>query len=126
MSNIRKIEEFLKNALVRVTDGDGEFDATLIDSLSDDEYDYPEFENQLLEIELSLADFYPLTPYYVYLMAMISKIKEIYGIDEENIDEDYLLPDEDFVIDFPQEEFTDEDREFEENDDNCLDYLFEA
>ena len=126
MSNIKKVEEFLKNALIQVTDENGEFDAALLDNLSDEEYDYPEFETMLLEIELSLADFYPETPYYVYLMALITKIKEIYGIDEENIDEDYLLPDMDFVIDFPEEEFTHEDREFEENDDHCLNYLFEA
>lgn len=126
MSNIKKVEEFLKSALIQVRDKDGAFDATLLDSLSDEEYDYPEFENQLLEIELSLADLYPETPYYVFMMAMITKIKEIYGIDEENIDEDFLLPDEDFVIDFPQEEFTDEDRDFQENNDHCLDYLFEA
>ena len=55
----------------------------------------------------------------------MKKIKEIYGVDSENIDEDYLLPDEDFVLDFPDEEYTDEDREFEANDDHCLDFLFE-
>ncbi len=125
MSNITKIEEFLKNAIAQVTDQNGEFDAALLDNLSDEEYDCVEFEDQLVEIELSLADFYPDTPYYVYLMTLITKIKEVYGIDEENIDEDFVVPDEDFVVEFPEEEYTDEDRSFVENDDNCLDYLFE-
>lgn len=125
MSNISKIEEFLKNAIAQVTDQNGEFDAALLDNLSDEEYDCVEFEDQLVEIELSLADFYPDTPYYVYLMTLITKIKEVYGIDEENIDEDFVVPDEDFVVEFPEEEYTDEDRSFVENDDNCLDYLFE-
>lgn len=125
MSNITKIEEFLKNAIAQVTDQNGEFDAALLDNLSDEEYDCVEFEDQLVEIELSLADFYPDTPYYVYLMTLITKIKEVYGIDEENIDEDFVVPDEDCVIEFPEEEYTDEDRSFVENDDNCLDYLFE-
>ena len=125
MSNITKIEEFLKNAIAQVTDQNGEFDAALLDNLSDEEYDCVEFEDQLVEIELSLADFYPDTPYYVYLMTLITKIKEVYGIDKENIDEDFVVPDEDFVVEFPEEEYTDEDRSFVENDDNCLDYLFE-
>ena len=125
MSNIKKIEEFLKNAIVQVTAPDGAFDAALLDNLSDEQYDPEEFENKLVEMELTLADIYPETPYYVYIMALITKIKEVYGIDEENIDEDYLLPDEDFVLDFPEEEVTDEDRKFIEEDDNCLDYLFE-
>ncbi len=125
MSNIKKVETFLKNALQQVIDEDGAFDAALLDSLSDEEYDCVELEDRLLEIELSLQDLYPETPYFVYLMALINKIKEIYGIDEENIDDDYLLPDEDFVLDFPEEEFTSEDKEFEEDDDYCLDYLFE-
>ena len=125
MSNITKIEEFLKNAIAQITDQNGEFDAALLDNLSDEEYDCVEFEDQLVEIELSLADFYPDTPYYVYLMTLITKIKEVYGIDEENIDEDFVVPDEDFVVEFPEEEYTDEDRSFVENDDNCLDYLFE-
>lgn len=77
MSNIKKVEEFLKKALLQVTDEDGEFDAALLDTLSDEDYDCPEFETMLLEIELSLADFYPETPYYVYMMALITKIKEI-------------------------------------------------
>ena len=125
MSNIKKIEEFLKNAILQVTGEDGSFDAALLDNLTEEQYDSVEFEDRLVEMELSLADIYPETPYYVYLMALITKIKEIYGIDEENIDEDYLLPDEDFVLDFPEEEVTDEDRKFIEEDDNCLDYLFE-
>ena len=125
MLNIKKIEEFLKDAIMRVTDETGTFDAALLDNYSEEEYDSVEFEDQLVEIELTLADIYPETPYYVYLMVMITKIKEIYGVDSENIDEDYLLPDEDFVLDFPDEEYTDEDREFEANDDHCLDYLFE-
>lgn len=54
MSNIRNIEKFLRDALLRVKDEDGTFDASLLDCISDDEYDYPEFENQLMEIELSL------------------------------------------------------------------------
>jgi hypothetical protein len=58
-------------------------------------------------------------------MALINKIKELYRIDEENIDEDYLLPDEDFVLDFPQEEMTQEDIDFQEQDDDCLEYLFD-
>jgi hypothetical protein len=49
----------------------------------------------------------------------------LYRIDEENIDEDYLLPDEDFVLDFPQEEMTQEDIDFQEQDDDCLEYLFD-
>ena len=108
MSNIKKIEEILKNALQQPALEDAE-----------------EFEAQLQEIELSLADFYPETPYYTYLMTLITKIKEVHGIDEENIDEDFLLPDEDFVIDFPEEEYTDEDKAFQENEDDCLNYLFE-
>ncbi len=125
MSNIKKVEKFLKDALLQVTDQDGAFDAALLDNLSDEEYDCVEFEESLMEIELSLQDFYPETPYYVYLMALINKIKEIYGIDEDNIDEDYLIPDEDFVMDFPQEEILEEDNDFIEQDDHCLDYLFE-
>ena len=125
MSNIKKVEKFLKDALLQVKAEDGIFDAALLDNLSDEEYDCVEFEETLMEIELSLQDFYPETPYYVYLMALVNKIKEVYGLDEENIDEDYLIPDEDFVLDFPDEEFTDEDKEFEQEDDHCLEYLFE-
>ena len=125
MSNIKKIEKFLKDALALVTDKDGAFDAALLDKLSDDEYDFEQVEAQLLEIELSLAEQYPETPYYTYLMTLINKIKEIYGIDEENINEDYLLPDEDFVLDFPFQELTEEDTEFEKEGDSELGYLFE-
>ncbi|MBQ5827186.1 MAG: hypothetical protein IIW47_00145 [Bacteroidales bacterium] len=125
MSNIKKIEKFLKDALALVTDKDGAFDAALLDKLSDDEYDFEQVEAQLLEIELSLAEQYPETPYYTYLMTLINKIKEIYGIDEENINEDYLLPDEDFVLEFPSQELTDEDAEFEKEGDSALEYLFE-
>jgi hypothetical protein len=125
MSNIKKIEKFLKDALALVTDKDGAFDAALLDKLSDDEYDFEQVEAQLLEIELSLAEQYPETPYYTYLMTLINKIKEIYGIDEENINEDYLLPDEDFVLEFPSQELTDEDAEFEKEGDSELGYLFE-
>ena len=125
MSNIKKIEKFLKDALALVTDKDGAFDAALLDKLSDDEYDFEQVEAQLLEIELSLAEQYPETPYYTYLMTLINKIKEIYGIDEENINEDYLLPDEDFVLEFPSQELTDEDAEFEKEGDSALAYLFE-
>lgn len=125
MSNIKKIEKFLKDALALVTDKDGAFDAALLDKLSDDEYDFEQFEAQLLEMELSLAEQYPETPYYTYLMTLINKIKEIYGIDAENINEDYLLPDEDFVLEFPAEELTDEDAEFEKEGDEELGYLFE-
>lgn len=125
MSNIKKIEEYLKAALAQVTDTDGAFDAALLDKLSDDEYDFEQFEAQLLEMELSLAEQYPETPYYTYLMTLINKIKEIYGIDAENINEDYLLPDEDFVLEFPAEELTEEDTEFEKEGDDELGYLFE-
>ena len=125
MSNIKKIEKFLKDALALVTDNDGAFDAALLDKLSDDEYDFEQVEAQLLEIELSLAEQYPETPYYTYLMTLINKIKEIYGIDEENINEDYLLPDEDFVLEFPSQELTEEDAEFEKEGDSALAYLFE-
>lgn len=125
MSNIKKIEEYLKAALAQVTDTDGAFDAALLDKLSDDEYDFEQFEAQLLEMELSLAEQYPETPYYTYLMTLINKIKEIYGIDAENINEDYLLPDEDFVLEFPAEELTEEDTEFEKEGDSELGYLFE-
>ena len=125
MSNIKKIEEYLKAALAQVTDTDGAFDAALLDKLSDDEYDFEQFEAQLLEMELSLAEQYPETPYYTYLMTLINKIKEIYGIDAENINEDYLLPDEDFVLEFPAEELTEEDTEFEKEGDSALEYLFE-
>ena len=125
MSNIKKIEKFLKDALALVTDKDGAFDAALLDKLSDDEYDFEQVEAQLLEIELSLAEQYPETPYYTYLMTLINKIKEIYVIDEENINEDYLLPDEDFVLEFPSQELTDEDTEFEKESDSALEYLFE-
>jgi hypothetical protein len=125
MSNIKKIEKFLKDALALVTDKDGAFDAALLDKLSDDEYDFEQVEAQLLEIELSLAEQYPETPYYTYLMTLINKIKEIYGIDEENINEDYLLPDEDFVLEFPSQELTEEDTESEKEGDSELGYLFE-
>ncbi len=125
MSNIKKVEKFLKDALLQVKAEDGIFDAALLDNLTDEEYDCVEFEETLMEIELSLMDMYPETPYFVYLMALVNKIKEVYGLDEENIDGDYLIPDEDFVLDFPEEEFTDDDKEFEEFDDHCLDYLFE-
>ena len=125
MSNIKKIEEYLKAALAQVTDTDGAFDAALLDKLSDEEYDFEQFEAQLLEMELSLAEQYPETPYYTYLMTLINKIKEIYGIDAENINEDYLLPDEDFVLEFPTEELTEEDTEFEKEGDSELGYLFE-
>ena len=125
MSNIKKIEKFLKDALALVTDKDGAFDAALLDKLSDDEDDFEQVEAQLLEIELSLAEQYPETPYYTYLMTLINKIKEIYGIDEENINEDYLLPDEDFVLEFPFQELTEEDTEFEKEGDSELGYLFE-
>ena len=125
MSNIKRIEEYLKAALAQVTDTDGAFDAALLDKLSDDEYDFEQFEAQLLEMELSLAEQYPETPYYTYLMTLINKIKEIYGIDAENINEDYLLPDEDFVLEFPAEELTEEDAKFEKEGDNELGYLFE-
>lgn len=125
MSNIKKIEEYLNAALAQVTDTDGAFDAALLDKLSDDEYDFEQFEAQLLEMELSLAEQYPETPYYTYLMTLINKIKEIYGIDAENINEDYLLPDEDFVLEFPAEELTDEDAEFVKECDSELGYLFE-
>jgi hypothetical protein len=125
MSNIKKIEKFLKDALALVTDKDGAFDAALLDKLSDDEYDFEQVEAQLLEIELSLAEQYPETPYYTYLMTLINKIKEIYGIDAENINEDYLLPDEDFVLEFPSQELTEEDTEFEKEGDSELGYLFE-
>ena len=125
MSNIKKIEEYLKAALAQVTDTDGAFDAALLDKLSDDEYDFEQFEAQLLEMELSLAEQYPETPYYTYLMTLINKIKEIYGIDAENINEDYLLPDEDFVLEFPAEELTEEDAGFEKEGDSELGYLFE-
>ena len=125
MSNIKRIEEYLKAALAQVTDTDGAFDAALLDKLSDDEYDFEQFEAQLLEMELSLAEQYPETPYYTYLMTLINKIKEIYGIDAENINEDYLRPDEDFVLEFPAEELTEEDAGFEKEGDNELGYLFE-
>lgn len=125
MSNIKKLEEYLKAALAQVTDTDGAFDAALLDKLSDDEYDFEQFEAQLLEMELSLAEQYPETPYYTYLMTLINKIKEIYGIDAENINEDYLLPDKDFVLEFPAEELTEEDAEFEKDGDEELGYLFE-
>ena len=125
MSNIKKVEKFLKDALLQVKAEDGIFDAALLDNLSDEEYDCVEFEETLMEIELSLMDMYPETPYFVYLMALVNKIKEVYGLDEENIYGDYLIPDEDFVLDFPDEEFTDEDMVFEQEDDNCLEYLFE-
>lgn len=125
MSNIKRIEEYLKAALAQVTDTDGAFDAALLDRLSDDEYDFEQFEAQLLEMELSLAEQYPETPYYTYLMTLINKIKEIYGIDAENINEDYLLPDEDFVLEFPAEELTEEDAGFEKEGDSELGYLFE-
>ena len=112
MKNIQKVEKFLKEALVSP-------------QTDNEDFDIDEFETRLVEIELSVADFYPETPYYVYLMALITKIKERYGIDEENIDEDFIIPDEDFVIDFPEEEFSVEDEAFLNEDDHCLDYLFE-
>lgn len=126
MSNIKNIEKFLRDALLRVKNEDDTFDASLLDNIPDDECDYPEFENQLMEIELSLNDFYPETPYFGYLMTMIAKIKEVYSIDEENIDELFLNPDEETPLEFPAEELTGEDHDFEENEDDCLDYILES
>lgn len=126
MSNIKNIEKFLRDALLRVKDKDGTFDASLLDNIPDDEYDYPEFENQLMEIELSLNDFYPETPYFGYLMSMIAKIKEVYGIDGDNIDELFLNPDNETSLEFPAEHLTGEDHDFEENEDDCLDYILES
>ncbi len=125
MKNIEKVEKFLKDALVPFIDENGHIDSLNYMEIIPEDFDLDEFECKIEELELSLSDVYPTTPYYVYLMALISKIKELYRIDEENIDEDYLLPDEDFVLDFPSEEFVQEDLDFKEEDDDCLDYLFE-
>ena len=125
MKNIKKVEKFLKESLAPFIDEDGHIDSLNFTEIIPEDFDLDEFECKIQELELSLSDFYPVTPYYVYLMALINKIKELYRIDEENIDEDYLLPDEDFVLEFPEEEFTQEDKDFEEEDDDCLEYLFE-
>ncbi|MBR5184597.1 MAG: hypothetical protein IKW15_08995 [Bacteroidales bacterium] len=125
MKNIKKVEKFLKESLAPFIDEDGHIDSLNFMEIIPEDFDLDEFECKIQELELSLSDFYPVTPYYVYLMALINKIKELYRIDEENIDEDYLLPDEDFVLEFPEEEFTQEDKDFEEEDDDCLEYLFE-
>ena len=125
MKNIKKVEKFLKESLAPFIDEDGHIDSLNFMEIIPEDFDLDEFECKIQELELSLSDFYPVTPYYVYLMALINKIKELYRIDEENIDEDYLLPDEDFVLDFPSEEFVQEDLDFKEEDDDCLDYLFE-
>ena len=125
MKNIKKVEKFLKESLAPFIDEDGHIDSLNFMEIIPEDFDLDEFECKIQELELSLSDFYPVTPYYVYLMALINKIKELYRIDEENIDEDYLLPDEDFVLEFPEEEFTQEDKDFEEEDDDCLEFLFE-
>ncbi len=125
MKNIKKVEKFLKDTLAPFIDEEGHLDSLNYMEIIPEDLDLDELECKIQELELTLSDFYPLTPYYGYLMALIAKIKELYRVDEDNIDEDYLLPDEDFVIDFPQEEYTQEDKEFEENDDDCLEYLFE-
>ena len=125
MKNIQKVEQFLKESLAPFIDDDGHIDSLNYMEIIPEDFEIDEFECKIQELELSLSDFYPVTPYYVYLMALINKIKELYRIDEENINEDYLLPDEDFVLEFPQEEMTQEDIDFAEEDDHCLEYLFE-
>ena len=125
MKNIKKVENYLKEALAPFIDESGHIDSLNYMEIIPEDFDLDEFECKIQELELSLSDVYPATPYYVYLMALINKIKELYRIDEENIDEDYLLPDEDFVLDFPEEELTDEDKEFFEENDDCLEYLFD-
>ena len=125
MKNIKKVEKFLKDALAPFIDEDGNLDSLNYMEIIPDDFEWDEFECKLQELELTRSDIYPVTPYYMYLMALICKIKELYRIDEDNIDEDYLLPDEEFVLDFPQEEYTEQDMEFEQEDDHCLDYLFE-
>ena len=125
MKNIKKVENYLKEALAPFIDESGHIDSLNYMEIIPEDFDLDEFECKIEELELSLSDVYPATPYYVYLMALINKIKELYRIDEENIDEDYLLPDEDFVLDFPEEELTDEDKEFFEENDDCLEYLFD-
>lgn len=125
MKNIQKVEQFLKESLAPFIDDDGHIDSLNYMEIIPEDFEIDEFECKIQELELSLSDFYPVTPYYVYLMALINKIKELYRIDEENINEDYLLPDEDFVLEFPQEELTQEDIDFAEEDDHCLEYLFE-
>lgn len=125
MKNIQKVEQFLKESLTPFIDDDGHIDSLNYMEIIPEDFEIEEFECKIQELELSLSDFYPVTPYYVYLMALINKIKELYRIDEENINEDYLLPDEDFVLEFPQEELTQEDIDFAEEDDHCLEYLFE-
>ena len=125
MKNIKKVEKFLKDAIAPFIDEDGNIDSLNYIDIIPDDFEWDEFESKIEELELTLTDIYPETPYYVYLMDLINKIKELYRIDEENIDEDYLLPDEDFVLDFPQEEMTLDDVDFEENNDDCLEYLFE-
>ena len=126
MKNIKKVENYLKEALAPFIDESGHIDSLNYMEIIPEDFDLDEFECKIEELELSLSDVYPTTPYYVYLMALINKIKELYRIDEENIDEDYLLPDEDFVLDFPEEELTDEDKEFFEENDDCLEYLFDG
>ena len=113
MKNIQKVEQFLKESLAPFIDDDGHIDSLNYMEIIPEDFEIDEFECKIQELELSLSDFYPVTPYYVYLMALINKIKELYRIDEENINEDYLLPDEDFVLEFPSQELTDEDAEFE-------------
>lgn len=125
MKNIQKVEQFLKESLAPFIGDDGHIDSLNYMEIIPEDFEIDEFECKIQELELSLSDFYPVTPYYVYLMALINKIKELYRIDEENINEDYLLPDEDFVLDFPQEEMTQEDIDFAEEDDHCLEYLFD-
>ena len=125
MKNIQKVEQFLKESLAPFIDDDGHIDSLNYMEIIPEDFEIDEFECKIQELELSLSDFYPVTPYYVYLMALINKIKELYRIDEDNINEDYLLPDEDFVLEFPQEELTQEDIDFAEEDDHCLEYLFE-
>lgn len=125
MKNIQKVEQFLKESLAPFIGDDGHIDSLNYMEIIPEDFEIDEFECKIQELELSLSDLYPVTPYYVYLMALINKIKELYRIDEENINEDYLLPDEDFVLDFPQEEMTQEDIDFAEEDDHCLEYLFD-
>ena len=93
MKNIQKVEQFLKESLAPFIGDDGHIDSLNYMEIIPEDFDIDEFECKIQELELSLSDFYPVTPYYVYLMALINKIKELYRIDEENINEDYLLPD---------------------------------
>ena len=78
MKNIKKAEKFLKEALVPFIDESGHIDSLNYMEIIPEDFDLDEFECKIEELELSISDVYPATPYYVYLMALINKSLEIF------------------------------------------------